>query len=162
MAFFDLCAENKLGYNNKPARECLYVEIPEYFRRGPTSFVDLRTVDGRIKDTYEEAAAALGLLERDSERCECLREAAVSSTGRELRALFAVILVNGRLDDARALWDELELHFMDDFRDVSHDLKTALPLRDIDQYLRANGKELGLAAFPTLPQLAVYHELLAR
>jgi hypothetical protein len=31
MAFFDLCADDKLGYNNKPARECLYVEIPEYF-----------------------------------------------------------------------------------------------------------------------------------
>ncbi len=102
MAFFDLCAENKLGYSNKPARECLYVEIPEYFtwnakntdepwkqrkrlagkvigrmysvsprdeerfymrmllchRRGPTSFVDMRTVDGHVKDTSEEAAAA--------------------------------------------------------------------------------------------------------
>ncbi len=55
-------------------------------RREPTSFVDLRTVDGHVKDTYEEAAAALGLLERGNEWWECLREAAVLSTGRELRA----------------------------------------------------------------------------
>ena len=86
----------------------------------------------------------------------------MSSTGRELRALFAVILVHGRLDDALALRDEFEPNFMDDFRDVSQDLKTALALRDIDRHLRANVKELSLAAFPTMPQLAEYRELLAR
>jgi hypothetical protein len=52
--------------------------------KGPTSFIDIRTVDGVVYPTFREACIARGLLEDDGEWRECLREAAVMQTGSRL------------------------------------------------------------------------------
>ena len=82
---------------------CIYYAPPKsgerfYLRlllttvRGPTSFENIRTVDGEVKNTFKDACNALGLLESDGEWNECLRSAAIIQTGTQLRQLFVMIL----------------------------------------------------------------------
>jgi hypothetical protein len=62
--------------------------------RGPTSFQDLRTVNGVLHRTYRSAADSLGLLLSDTHFDACLTEAAAWKTGRQLRDMLGLILVH--------------------------------------------------------------------
>ena len=52
--------------------------------RGPTCYVDLRTVGGTVHDTYRDACFALGLLDDYKEYIEAIREACRWGSGRYL------------------------------------------------------------------------------
>ncbi|XP_021742866.1 uncharacterized protein LOC110708946 [Chenopodium quinoa] len=56
--------------------------------RGPTSFEDLRTVNGFLCATFQEAAVKLGLLSEDDAVEKCMDEAATAQMPRALRRLF--------------------------------------------------------------------------
>ena len=43
--------------------------------RGKTSFIDLKTIDGLVCETYQQVCNRLGLLEDDSEWIDALEEA---------------------------------------------------------------------------------------
>jgi hypothetical protein len=60
---------------------------------GATSFIDLRTVSGRLLPTFREAAERRGLIEADNILHECLAEATQWMMPCALRRLFAAILV---------------------------------------------------------------------
>lgn len=45
--------------------ECFFLRLLLNHIRGPSSFQDLRTIDGVVKDTYRQACIALGLQEDD-------------------------------------------------------------------------------------------------
>ncbi|XP_027099289.1 uncharacterized protein [Coffea arabica] len=45
--------------------------------RGPTSFNDLKTVNGVLVDTFKEAAVLRGYFQSDNSQEQCLQEAAV-------------------------------------------------------------------------------------
>jgi hypothetical protein len=62
--------------------------------RGAKSFLDLRTVDGVIYDTFCKAANQRDLLESNKHYDYCLKEALFWMTSRALRNLFASILVH--------------------------------------------------------------------
>lgn len=68
--------------------ECFYLWMLLHTVRGPTSFNDLRTVEGVLHLTYQSACRALGLLEDDSHWDETLREAFVSYSPSKLHQLF--------------------------------------------------------------------------
>jgi hypothetical protein len=55
---------------------CLLSVMP-----GPTSFDDLRTVDGVCYETFEDACYARGIISNDNERELCFAEAADFRTG---------------------------------------------------------------------------------
>ncbi len=59
----------------------------------PTSFQDVRTYDGRIYDTFRDAAKAQGLLQDDEEWNRCMDEAASTCPPSQLRHIFTIILV---------------------------------------------------------------------
>ena len=72
---------------------------------GPTSFADLRTVDGVTYETFRLASLAMGLLQGNDEWDHALTEAAQFRTGSRLRDMFALILLSEAEADAPALWD---------------------------------------------------------
>jgi len=86
-------------------RQRFYLRLLLLYVRGPQSFADLRTVDGRVYQTYAEAANALGLLEDDSIWRACLAESAASDTASQQRYLFATILLNCEPTDSLALYE---------------------------------------------------------
>ena len=80
----------------------------------PTSFNQLKTVNGVVCETYQIACLRLGLLEDDEHWEHTLNEAAACETPYRLRYLFALMLVVCQVADPRALWDKHKEHFAED------------------------------------------------
>lgn len=59
--------------------ECFYLRLLLVNVRGPTSFENLRTVNGELCATYREACQRLNLLEDDSHWDDTLADAVISS-----------------------------------------------------------------------------------
>lgn len=73
--------------------------------RPAQSFVDARTIDGMIYDTYHEAALQLGLFRTRNEGYYAMFEAVSSfCTPTQLQFLFARVILEGY--PAQPLWDE--------------------------------------------------------
>ena len=82
--------------------------------RAPTSYQDLRTVNGQHYPTFKDACKALGLLEDDTEYIKCLEEAAVMQTGSALCSLFGTMMIHGTPTDTVKLWDQFKAQICDD------------------------------------------------
>ena len=82
---------------------CLLLMVP-----GPTSFEDLRTVNGVCHDTFENACYARGIISRDNEWELCFEEASHFQTGWYLRRLLISAMVYGGLADASPIWEKFK------------------------------------------------------
>ncbi|GBP12989.1 ATP-dependent DNA helicase pif1 [Eumeta japonica] len=84
--------------------------------RGPTSFQYLKTVDGVLKETYQAACRARGLLENDDHWENTLREASLSQCPLQLRELFVVILLFCQPSEPLKLWNIFKDDLCEDIR----------------------------------------------
>ena len=140
-------------YQCNPSQgERFYLRILLSVRQGPTSFEDLRTVEGVVHPTFRAACAAMGLLLEDREWATALEEAAVFASGRRLRSLFTFILHYCTVGDPRKLWDDFKDHLCDDlphaiarfasdrpdfdFPDAHHDYGLFLLARELQEHGR--------------------------
>ncbi|KAG2823663.1 hypothetical protein PC111_g10145 [Phytophthora cactorum] len=180
--FFELCASE--APDNQVAKSTLYHDIPKLFRwdtkakrwrfsmrvllfhrKGPTSFENLRTVDGITYDSYLEAALHAGYLEDDSEWVACMTEASQFRMPYQLRQLFATIIVYSQVVEVGALWerfyDDLSLDFGYKYRSLEGHAKEEMvkfhTLKSLNDLLLANGS--AVAHFEDLPQLSEYPHL---
>ncbi|XP_046405004.1 uncharacterized protein LOC124170300 [Ischnura elegans] len=111
------------------------------------SYEDLRTVDGVIHATFQEAAMARGLLDEQSEFDHALQEASAFKTGRGLRQLFFAVIMFGA--PAAILWDKFKDCLSEDYMGNEDNARIAhhRALCDIDHMLRPHGRclrDLGL------------------
>jgi len=74
--------------------------------KGPTSYVDIRTVNNVTYSTFREACLALGILANDSEYVEAIKEAKDWSSGIYLRKLFVTILLSNSVNRPEELWNK--------------------------------------------------------
>jgi hypothetical protein len=81
---------------------------------GPISFEDLRTVDGRLCTTFQEACYARGIVSSDTEWEDCFNEAKDLRTGWHLRRLLLSAMLYGGLHDAASVWLRFGDHICDD------------------------------------------------
>ena len=70
--------------------ECFCLRLLLHIVRGPTSFDDLRVVDGQRCCSFKEACSLRGLLEDDAHWKETLEQAVVSHSPVKLQNLFVV------------------------------------------------------------------------
>ena len=105
-------ALGRIYYAPPKCGERFYLRLLLTTVRGPTSFENLRTVNGVIHSTFKEACNALSLLENDGEWRQCLQEAAIYQTGDQLRRLFVVIL-RACFSEPLALWNEFKMIYKD-------------------------------------------------
>ncbi|XP_035223759.1 uncharacterized protein LOC118196414 [Stegodyphus dumicola] len=84
--------------------ECFHLRLLLHEVRGPTSFTDLRTVQGRVCNTFKEACQLQGLLENDEHWNTALEEAAASRSPKMMRNLFAVMLQTCSMSGPEQLW----------------------------------------------------------
>lgn len=96
--------------------ECFYLRILLHHVRGPTSFKDLKTINGVVKETYQAACRDRGLLENDDHWEKTLREASMSECSLKLRELFVVILLFCQPSEPLKLWDIFKDNFCEDIR----------------------------------------------
>jgi hypothetical protein len=132
-------------YNVSPRDTELYhLRLLLLHQKGCMSFEDVRTVRGVMYPTYQEAAAALGLLDDDREWDQCLEEAAAKEMPRHLRQLFATILAYCNVSNIAQLWHGHIQSMSEDFMrrfgvTVIDDRIQVAVLRDIDQFLINSG-----------------------
>ncbi|XP_055527993.1 uncharacterized protein LOC129720539 [Wyeomyia smithii] len=123
----DIKASDALGrvYTVHPANaECFYLRMLLHIVRGPTSFADLKTVDGQECETYRETCLKRGLLEDDRHWEEALREACATRSAARLRHLYCILLTTCSLANPLHLWDK----FKDEMSaDILHNLRRQNP-----------------------------------
>jgi hypothetical protein len=96
--------------------DCYYLRMLLHKVKGPTSFNDLRTVDGVLYDTYQAACLAMGLLESDNQWNETLNEAKESDSPSKIRTLFAIILSCCEVSNPKSLWENHKDCMSEDIR----------------------------------------------
>ncbi|XP_035835819.1 uncharacterized protein LOC110888316 [Helianthus annuus] len=95
--------------------EAYYLRILLNKVKGPTSFDDIKTVNGRVYDTFRDACYALGLLDDDSEYIEAIKEANISGSAAYIRNLFATMLLSSTLSRPEVVWESTWKYMTDDF-----------------------------------------------
>ena len=91
--------------------ECFHLRVMLTAARGPTSFEDLKTVNGILHPTFVEACKAAGLVEDDAEWKNCLQEASLFCGPGAMRRLFAVILTQNNPQNPWLLWNDFRYPF---------------------------------------------------
>jgi len=134
--------------------------------RSSLSFEDARTVDGFIKDTYQDAARAMGLFADRNEAQMAMEEAIQNlKTPRQLRLLFVHLLVNDCVPSPISLWDIFHYSMSVDFRLQSGnnaDIAYTRTLENINMLLeefRHSPADYGLPVSPSHTS-EVLHEVL--
>lgn len=94
--------------------ECFYLRLLLVNVRGPTSFQHLRTVNGMLCVTYREACQRLGLLENDTHWDNTLEDAVISSSAKQIRTLFSIILSTCFPSNPIDLWNKYKDHMAED------------------------------------------------
>ena len=77
--------------------------------KGPKSFADVRTVDGIVYDTYQEAAVKLGLFDDDTTLEQTLEEAYSIKFGKVFRHCFVMLMINAAPTNPKDLWEKLHI-----------------------------------------------------
>ncbi|GBO26164.1 hypothetical protein AVEN_53861-1 [Araneus ventricosus] len=79
--------------------ERFYLRILLLRKTGVISFNDLKTIDGTLCETFQEACKVLGLLDGDQHWHDTLLEAARMQMPSYLRILFAIICGFGEVEN---------------------------------------------------------------
>jgi len=118
--------------------------------------------DGREHDTLKDVCIAMGLLANDNEWDQALEEGSVWASGRQLRNMFASMLMFYEVMNPRQLWDAHWEFLSDDIETLTcyeradptvtffEDALKDRALYEIDPVLMRNG--CPLEDFPTLPK----------
>jgi len=95
--------------------ECYYLRMLLINVKGPTSFANIRTVDGVVCQTFREACQKLQLLENNQHWKTTLMSASVKCHPRQIRTLFGIILTTCAPSNPRDLWEKFK-------KDISEDI----------------------------------------
>ncbi|XP_057664480.1 uncharacterized protein LOC130898900 [Diorhabda carinulata] len=110
-------------------RECFYLRLLLVNVPGPTSFEFLRTINGRVFNTYQDACRELQLLEDDNHWDLTLADAALTSTPNNIRQLFAIILTTCYPSQAQTLWEKYKNCMTED---ILHRIRQTNQCQNID------------------------------
>lgn len=94
--------------------ECYFLRLLLINVRGPTSFQNLRTVNGHLCETYREACQRLHLLEDDAHWDVTLGDASLTTTPYQIRMLFAIIITTCSPSNPLELWQKYRDYMTDD------------------------------------------------
>ena len=95
----------RLSYTHHSSGEVWFMRLLLTKVRGPTSFENLRTVNGICFKTFRDACKEYGLLDDDKEWHEVLDQCSSGGLPPQIRQLFVHIIVNCKVTDLRNLWD---------------------------------------------------------
>jgi hypothetical protein len=113
--------------------ERFYLRRLLYHIPGAKNFQDLRTINGKLCVSFKEACRELGLLEDDSEWENCLSEAALIQSGKQLRNLFITILLHCSPENALALFEKFQVQLSEDYR---YQLEKRSGINDLEKEAR--------------------------
>jgi hypothetical protein len=82
--------------------------------KGPTSFADLKTVDGHVCQTFREACQRMGMLENDQHWDITMEEASAMHSPARIRHLFCILLTTYAISNPLALWEKYQKDLSED------------------------------------------------
>ena len=113
--------------------------------KGPQSYEDLRTVNGELLGSFQEACQKLGLMEDDTEVQQALVEACSIRFGDQLISFFGSLLEFCRPGNPLALWEkfkqELSYHIVHT-SSVSNEEAESRVLEKLRDQLNRSGSDL--------------------
>lgn len=95
----------RLSYVPAGTGELYYMRILLTVQRGCTSYESIRTVNGKIYKTFQEACYVLGLLADDKEFIDAIKEASELASGNQLRRLFVTLLMMNTMTKPDVVWN---------------------------------------------------------
>lgn len=142
--------------------ERYYLRMLLCYTIGPKGFKDIRTINGVTYLSYKDACKAAGYLEDDSEWNRCLAEAALYQMPKQLRHLFATILIYCQTSSAKELWNTHLNALSEDIQKkfnlpYSHPRVIVGVLNELNDILKNNRKSL--SDFPELPQFEQFPDI---
>ncbi|KAH1111596.1 hypothetical protein GYH30_010112 [Glycine max] len=141
--------------------EFYYLRMMLVVVKGPTTYEQIRTVNGQLYSTFREACFAMGFLVDDEEYIEALREAYHWGSSQFLRRFFVTMLLTNNIERPNHVWSKTWeclingiLHQQRRIRDIPDlQLETKelhnLALLEIKDILQSNKKSL--KDYPTMP-----------
>lgn len=136
-------------------QELYYLRILLYHVRGPTSFIDIKTIDGRTFTTFKETALQYGLCRSDDEYVRTIEEAGLFSSPSRLRFYFSCILVNCSILSARDLWESVNSLLIEDFIHQSSSDPENDALVAIERHLIVLGCSLSYFDLPSVNEVVI-------
>jgi hypothetical protein len=109
-------AIGRMYYAHPSSGERFYIRLLLTVVKGAKGFEHLRTFEGTVHPTFKAACIAHGLLEDDSEWCQCLQEAKDMQMGAQLRQLFVTIMCDCAAAEPEMLWRDFKQYICDDLR----------------------------------------------
>uniref|UniRef100_A0A914DCA3 ATP-dependent DNA helicase n=1 Tax=Acrobeloides nanus TaxID=290746 RepID=A0A914DCA3_9BILA len=125
--------------------ERFYLRLLLIHVKGAQSFDDLKTIEGDKKETFEEAAKALGLLDSGEIWEEYFQEVANQDSAHMLRGLFVSLIHHGERMDVKALWQRFKFEMCEDFMyrlNVDQERAENMAKVDIERQLEVVGISL--------------------
>ena len=158
---------------NVHQKELFFLRMLLYNVKGPKSYEDLRTVNGEVCYSFQEACIKLGLFEDDSEIEKCLTEAATVKFPKQFRQLFVTLMTQAIASNPRDLFEKFKSELSEDFmkdakvksladNDTKSEQIINATLMDLSYLFEAAGKsltELGLPEPVNMPTNIVPREI---
>ena len=136
--------------------EVFYLRVLLHHVPGATCFEDLRSVNGAVCQTYQEACQQRGLLQDDGEWEMTLQEATFVRMPVQIRQLFATILLFCAPAEPLRLLERHQAAMAEDLQhrhpEVEPDMLLSLVLLDLERRLQHAGKELRDFGLPGVSQ----------
>ncbi|XP_071728730.1 ATP-dependent DNA helicase PIF1-like [Rutidosis leptorrhynchoides] len=107
--------------------------------KGPTSYEEIRWVNGILFDNFKDACYHLGLLDDDNEYIETIKEAFFGEGGHFVRNFFAQLLLTNTMSRPEDVFDKT-FEFLS--VDVVHPNRPDLTLQEIERLLQRNSSSL--------------------
>ena len=133
------------------AGERFYLRVLLLNVPGPRGFIDIRTVDNFICDTYQQACIRLGLVEDDFMWLNTIAESVRShQLPSMVRRLFSAVLLFGEVASPLSLWNDYSYYMIDDFlrSGASNEQATARALGHISALLERGNSSLSSFNLP--------------
>ncbi|XP_019179623.1 PREDICTED: uncharacterized protein LOC109174850 [Ipomoea nil] len=99
--------------------EIFYLRCLLNIVRGPTSFDEIKKVDGVQYNSFRDACYARGLIEDDKEYVDAITEAATWSSAHLLRKLFVTLLTSNSMSKPENVWEMVWQYLPDDAQYIS-------------------------------------------
>jgi hypothetical protein len=97
-------AIGRMYYTYSTSGEHYYLRMLLNYVKGATSYEHLRIVDGTEHNTFKDAGIVMGLLVDNNEWHQTLEEADLWALGRQLRDMFASMLMFCEVTNPIQLW----------------------------------------------------------
>ncbi|GBL66261.1 hypothetical protein AVEN_260218-1 [Araneus ventricosus] len=131
--------------------ERFYLRMLLLRKTGVISFNDLKTIDGTLCKTFQEACEVLGLLDGDQHWHNTLLEAARMQMPSYLRILFAIICSFGEVENIPDLWTQYKQSLSEDFvHRYSEETGPLYALAELNELLKSYGLNLRKVNLPSV------------